>query len=365
AATGEEEALIRPCAVWRWEAPRALGAGVALVALVAAGCSNGAHAAAPHGSPSVVSSPAPPPAGNCPLTDLAPPTGVSVSRPVLAVKVDDSIPAADPQAGLDQADIVYDEPIEGNLDWFLALFQCGNPSSVGPVREAEIEDPSILSQYGSVLYAYASDVPAAVSQSINQTAEIVSVNSGHDGPAYSRSGSHPAPYNLFADPSTLRSSAVVTATTFTAPSPQFEFRTTQAPTPAPSPAASQVSFSLGPTVSYKYDPQSNAYLRFENGNPMMAASGNQITVANVVIVWTQINMSSIIDGAGNAEPLPVLTGQGQAMVLTGGKEYDGQWTRSGVTQALSLVDSSGKPVPFTPGNTWIHILPISEAAYVS
>ncbi|MGH2718919.1 MAG: DUF3048 C-terminal domain-containing protein, partial [Actinomycetota bacterium] len=209
------------------------------------------------------------------------------------------------------------------------------------------------------------DIPAAVSQAINQTAQIVSVNSGHDGTAYSRSGSHPAPYNLFADTAELRSSAVVTDTTLSAPPAQFLFSTAQVPTPAPSPSASQVSFSLGPTVSYQYDAQTNAYLRFENGNAMMAASGNQISVSNVVIVWTQINASSIIDGAGNAQPMPVLTGQGQATVLSGGKEYDGQWTRSGVTQALSFVTSSGKPIPFTPGNTWIHILPSSEAAYVS
>ncbi|HWD09624.1 MAG TPA: DUF3048 C-terminal domain-containing protein [Actinomycetota bacterium] len=342
-----------------------LGAGVALVALLAAGCSSGAHAAAGRRSPSAVVSAVPPASGNCPLTDLPPPSGVSVTRPILAVKIDDSIPAADPQQGLDQADIVYDEPIEGNLDWFLALFQCGNPSTVGPVREAEIEDPSILSQYGSVLYGYASDVPAAVALAINQTAAIVSVNSGRDGPAYSRSGPHSAPYNLFADTATLRSTAVVTATTLSAPAPQFKFRATQVPTPAPSPSASQVSFTLGPNISYKYNADSNSYLRFEDGNPMMAASGNQISVSNVVIVWAQINQSTIIDGAGNAQPLPVLTGQGQAMVLTGGREYDGQWTRPGVTQALSFVDSSGRPIAFTPGTTWIHILPSTEAAYVS
>lgn len=335
------------------------------MALIATGCSKGAPAAAPHKSTSVASSPVPPATGNCPLTDQAPPSGVSVSRPILAVKVDDSIPGADPQAGLDAADIVYDEPIEGNLDWFLALFQCGNPSTVGPVREAENEDPSILSQYGPVLYAYASDVPATVAQAINQSATIVSVNSGHDGTAYSRTGAHPAPYNLFADTAKLRSSAVVTDTTLAAPAPQFLFNTAQVPTPAPSPKASKISFTLGPTVSYQYDTQTNAYLRFENGNPMMAASGNQISAANVVIVWTQINASTIIDGAGNAQPAPVLTGQGQAMVLTGGKEYDGQWNRSGATDALSFVDGSGKPVAFTPGNTWIHILPASEAAYVS
>jgi hypothetical protein len=358
--------LGRSLAGRRGEAPRVLATGIALLALVTSACSSRAHAAASrHPSPAVASSPAPPAAGACPLTDLAPPAGVSPSRPILAVKIDDSIPSADPQSGLESADIVYEEPIEGSLDWFLALYQCGDPVTVGPVREAEIEDPEILSQYGTLLFAYAADVPGAVSQAINQSAAIIRVDSGSDGTAYSRHGGHPAPYNLYADTAALRGSVHgVSATALTAPTPQFVFRSPAGRPSGPSPPSQTVSFSLGPQVSYQYDAQTNAYLRFENGRPMMAASGSQISVTNVVIVWTQIRQSSVVDAAGNAQPLPVLTGSGQAMVLTGGKEHDGRWTRSGVTTQLSFVDSAGKPIPLTPGNTWIHLVPADQAAYV-
>jgi hypothetical protein len=341
----------------------------AVMALVVAACSPGSRlAASDRKAPAAAPSPSAPAPGKCPLTDLDPPAGVPVTRPVLAVKVDDAIPGADPQSGLDAADIVYDEPVEGGLDWFVALFQCGNPSTVGPIREAEMEDPGILSQYGSSLFAYAPDVQAPVLQAIHSTAGIVSVDSVTEGRAYSRNASRRAPYNLFANPAALWSAGTsrATSTALSAPTPQFMFTptTAQVPTPDPSPAASTLTFTLGPTIQYRYDAQTDAYQRYEAGQPMLAASGSQISVTNVVLVWAQINPSRVVDGAGNASPLPVLTGQGQAMVLTGGQEFDGQWTRAGATNELSFETSGGKPIPFTPGNTWIHILPADTTANV-
>lgn len=351
----------------------ALPAVVALIALVAA-CSSPKPSAAPHQAAQVVAaaSPAAPGPGRCPLTDETPPAGGSATRPILAVKIDGTNPNADPQAGLDQADIVYDEPIEGGYAWFLALFQCGDPPSVGPVREAEIEDPSILTQYSSLLYAFVPDVQAPVVRAVATTPGVVMVDAGVAGPAYSRNASRHAPYNLYADPAALRTAGTsrATATALSPPSPQFVFVTARATTAAagPSPSASgqtqTLTFSLGPIVQYQYDAQTNAYLRFENGQPMMDAAGSQISVTNVVLMWTQINPSQIVDGAGNASPLPVMTGTGQAMVLTGGKEYDGTWSRSAANEPLSFLNASGKQIPMTPGNTWIHILNLNATASV-
>ena len=86
----------------------------------------------------------------CPLTGLDPASGVKVDRSVLGVKIDGSIASKSPsgQSGLDSADIVYDEPVEGGFGRFFALYQCGNPTKVGPIREARPEDPSLLAQYG-------------------------------------------------------------------------------------------------------------------------------------------------------------------------------------------------------------------------
>ncbi|GAC1375879.1 MAG: hypothetical protein NVSMB32_18640 [Actinomycetota bacterium] len=142
----------------------------------------------------------------------------------------------------------------------------------------------------------------------------------------------------------------------------FAFSTS--PQPSSAPKAKSVAFTLGPQVSYQYDAGTNAYQRFENGRPHRSASGGQIAVTNVVIAWVHIDESQIIDPAGNTSPTPVLLGEGNAMILTGGSEHDGTWKRADASSSLSFLDASGAPIPLTPGNTWIHLVPADRSARV-
>src|SRR5436305_2379329 len=55
------------------------------------------------------------------------------SRRVLAVKIGNSS-AERPQSGLDRADVVYEELVEGGITRFMALFLTNSVDRVGPVR---------------------------------------------------------------------------------------------------------------------------------------------------------------------------------------------------------------------------------------
>ena len=78
---------------------------------------------------------------------------VGTDGPVLVVKVDDTT-QAHPQIGLDKADLVYIEEVEGGLTRLAAVFSSEIPAQVGPVRSARISDIDLLSQYGHVAFAY-------------------------------------------------------------------------------------------------------------------------------------------------------------------------------------------------------------------
>src|SRR5207249_9034733 len=120
------------------------------------------------------SSPTPPPAPpTCPLTGLAPKAGSVPSRPALAIKVE-NLPAARPQTGLDQADIVYEEPVEAGITRFIAVFQCQEAPRVEPVRSGRLTDPDILVQFDHPLFGYAGGVPQ-VKRKVIQTG-LVDVN---------------------------------------------------------------------------------------------------------------------------------------------------------------------------------------------
>src|ERR1700730_14421362 len=350
-----------------------------VVALVAAACGGGKAKPSGQGTKAGQALPAAPPAspaaGKCPLTDLDPPAGVKVDRFVLGVKIDGSIASKSPsgQSGLDSADIVYDEPVEGGFGRFLAMYQCGNPTKVGPIREARPEDPSLLAQYGSGILASAG-IPPDVLQMVTSTAGLVNEDSIRHGTAYFRdSTGRQAPYNLFADPPRLRAYKVPATAVKPLADPPSPFRfvplvspaSGSTPSPSQSPKAGSIRFKIGPQIQYQYDTATASYLRSENSQPHVTDSGSQIRVVNVVVMWVQMSNGQIADAAGNTTtPVPTVTGTGNTMVLTGGVEHDGTWSRPDEASVMSLLDSAGKPIPLSPGNTWIHIIPKEEPVYV-
>jgi hypothetical protein len=106
------------------------------------------------------------------LTDEAPLTGVLIDseraaqlaeQPLLLVKVDNG-PTARPQAGLEVADIVFEELVEGGVTRFVAAFHSELPERVGPVRSARFVDVDLGSGFGRPVFANSGARPDAVSR---------------------------------------------------------------------------------------------------------------------------------------------------------------------------------------------------------
>ena len=72
---------------------------------------------------------------------------------ILVVKVDDT-KYAHPQIGIEDADIVYVEQVEGGLTRLAVVYTSKLPPLIGPVRSARISDIELLAQFGRVGFAY-------------------------------------------------------------------------------------------------------------------------------------------------------------------------------------------------------------------
>jgi hypothetical protein len=133
---------------------RALAMALLVCTLSAAllSCSGSAPppAAAPPTSPIPSSPPPEPPVS--PFTGLA----TDLGAPVLGVKIDNAA-AARPQTGLDLADLVYIEPVEGGLSRLLAVYQSRFPPVVGPVRSTRLTDLQLLANFGRPALAFSGD----------------------------------------------------------------------------------------------------------------------------------------------------------------------------------------------------------------
>ncbi|PWG74405.1 DUF3048 domain-containing protein, partial [Enterococcus hirae] len=71
-------------------------------------------------------------------------------QPVVAVKIENT-PSAYPLAGIEQADVVYEQIVEVGVTRFAALFHSQLPERVGPVRSARFVDVPLLQPWAPVL----------------------------------------------------------------------------------------------------------------------------------------------------------------------------------------------------------------------
>ena len=99
----------------------------------------------------------------CPLTGTLAPNEKVAQRAAVAVKVE-NLPQARPQWGLDKADIVFEEPVEGGITRFIAVFQCQSAARIEPVRSGRLVDPQILEPLGRILFGYSGAIQPAINE---------------------------------------------------------------------------------------------------------------------------------------------------------------------------------------------------------
>jgi hypothetical protein len=122
----------------------------------------------------------------------------SLARPALSAKVDNA-PTARPQIGLDEADIVFEELVEGGITRYVAIWHSRLPDQVGPLRSVRPMDPEIVSPFGGI-FVFSGGVGQFVAM-IRQ-APVLALQEGNS-PAFYRSNEKPAPHNLLLKASEL------------------------------------------------------------------------------------------------------------------------------------------------------------------
>lgn len=303
--------------------------------------------------------PPPPPtvdASAYPLTGL-PRDPAAPARAALIVKIDNA-PKALPQAGINDADVVVEEGVEGGVTRFATLFHSQDASSVGPVRSARSTDLLFAHQLGRSLFAYSG--ANAVFADLIRKAPLADVGVGQFPSLYRREPGRPAPYNLFSETPGLFASA---PNEKTPPVPLFNYRAVgEAPPeagsePAPSGVQAVWKLNITTTVVYAWDEASKTFKRANNGQPHLDAAGKQVAPDNVVFQVCTYRDTGLVDRSGARVPEAELIGEGEAWVLTGGRLIKGRWSRASEAQTTAYTTPSGEPIKLTPGRTWVELVP--------
>ncbi len=301
-----------------------------------------------------VKKPVAPPAV-CPLTDLPAPGGHVPQRPALAIKVE-NLPAARPQYGLAQADVIYEEPVEGGITRFIVIYQCNDSSRVEPVRSGRWIDPDLVDQYGAhPLFGYAGAVQPVVDKV--DSSSLIDVGVDRAPPTdYWRDPARYEPHNLVTSTQLLYAYGLAHGASRTPPNPVFQFGPLP---PIVTPAASvSIPYEYSP-VTWTWHPELGLYLRsYSDTGAATLGGGGQIAAANVVIMHVVPYQSSFVEDVnGDHETLLVLTGSGPLEVVRDGAAISGTWSRPALNDVTKLLDSKGHVIPLRPGVTWIELVP--------
>ncbi|GAA4832035.1 DUF3048 domain-containing protein [Luteimicrobium xylanilyticum] len=335
---------------------------VAAVGLVA-GCSGGKSPAPTEtvsgGVPTADKTAPPSPAAPTvwPLTGVK--TDKVADRPALAVKIENSTDAR-PQYGLEQADTVWEEVVEGGITRFLVVFQSKTPSRIEPIRSVRPMDAAVVAPLHG-LFAFSGGQTPFVNAA-KKVAQVITMDGG--SPGFHRDPNRAAPHNVFADTKDLFAQADTSKTT--APPPeQFRFARSLAQSTAVTSGKAATKATIHMSAAYvpgwTYDASKKVYLRNETGVPSKSAEGVRLSGANVVVLRVKVVNTKYKDPAGNPVPDTVLEGTGAATVLSGGKAVTGTWTKKS-TGAVLRVTADGKDILLAPGETWVELVPTGSGS---
>lgn len=273
----------------------------------------------------------------------------SLSRPALSAKVDNH-PSARPQVGLDEADIVFEELVEGGMTRYLAVWHSKLPAEIGPVRSVRPMDPEIVSPFGGV-FAYSGGQVRFI-----QMMEAAPVyNAIHGQPdtesTFYRTSAKVAPHNVLVKAPELIEQHLDRS----APPKMFDYAASLAESTAVlegTPLTSvNTRFSGFSSPSWEWDGTQNKFVRFQtNGAADSASSGNQLAATNVIALFVGIDVIEDI-------PTTRLVSQGKGYVATGGSIIEITWIKASPESPIVLSTQSGSPVLLGIGNTWIELLP--------
>jgi hypothetical protein len=294
-----------------------------------------------------------------PLTGLPGDYGDRLGNAALVVKIDNGEPKARPQVGLNQADVVYEERVEGSVTRLLAIFHSTDSVPVGPVRSARTSDIAIFTPLNHPYFAWSGANPTFA----RRIREAAALDVGYDALSseYFREPSRSAPSNLM-----LKSTAAITdlPNEGSAPPPAlFQYRRSGQAVAHIEPAAgAAVQFgSSGGSAPTEWRWNGKGWARTQKGTPHVDAAGVQVAPANVIIQFVDYAPTDTADQFGVPIPEAQMVGEGDVWVLTGGGLepaglVQGRWRKTSIEAVTTYTDVDGNPILLTPGRTWV-VLP--------
>jgi hypothetical protein len=268
----------------------------------------------------------------------------------------ENLVASRPQAGLEDANVVFEHLAEGGITRFLAVYASRDTiAKIGPVRSARQVHLDIAKEL-HFLFAHAGGSPEALKGI--KSSGIDDFNQFFNGQYYWRDAER---QKTKATEHTLYTSSELLARAlrdFDAPLVgDFEpwlFQDDASLSNRPSePKSMTIDFSsFNYKVEWRYDRAQNVYTRYLAEQPHTMENGKGISAKNVVVQYVP---TSLADSAGRLQI--DLVGEGVGVLFQNGRAVNVTWKKDTATARTRYYDESNEEVRFVAGTTWVELLP--------
>jgi len=284
------------------------------------------------------------------------------NNPVFVVKIENTANGA-PQTGLDEADLVVEELVEGGLTRLAAMYYSNVPERVGHVRSLRITDIGIAMPVNGAIVA-TGGANQAVNRVANAGVPVFSEDGGSAG--FSSDPAKYRPYNRWVNLQTIAANAEVTAPTapflpWAEPGQDQDAETDPTATPsattaAPAPATkASVRFSRSVTTKWK---RSGEHWTRTNGY-----ADPEFRADHLIVMFCRVGDAGYTDPAGNPVPSTELEGSGRAVILqSDGTPVELTWKKPAIDSPISFERTDGTPYTLSPGRAFIELVPKGDGS---
>lgn len=295
------------------------------------------------------------------LTGLPDLTEEAIGKRPVAVMVN-NIPDAMPQYGVEQADIIFEIPVEGDQTRFMALYaDYTTVPKICAIRSCRAYFPAI-SQGFDAFY-----VNWGIDETMSEYIDALQLDQ-YDG-IYNAGGLFGRDQDRLDSGYSLEHTGYFDGTKFASVVQEegkrtdladdkkdtaFVFNGLEEQVKPDGEACIDVNIDFGAqTASFNYDEASNTYKKENNGEPQIdGKTGNQLSFTNVFVLETSISVRDDVghkdvDWSGGEDSVGYYISNGAVQQIHWAKEPNNEWSR------LTFFDEDGNELSINRGKSYI------------
>lgn len=272
-----------------------------------------------------------------------------VNRRPVAVMFDNH-PKARWQAGLKDAEIVYEFSVEAPYTRYMGIYLINDPPLIGPIRSSRPYFVTTVLEYDAVYVRVGGSNQAMKDIKELKIADIDGLTSSNK--VFWRESHKKMPHNLYSSMEVIRQTQAERKYRLTGEFTPFKFHEDDTDIEGGNASRVLINYRKDNNTEYVYDMEKKIYTRYKDGKLHIDETDESPIIAKNIII--QEAKTKVIDKEGRLDIQ--LVGEGNGKYITNGKVIDVKWVKKSREAKTLFYDLNGNEIVLNPGVTWIQVV---------